>query len=145
MARDAGLKLPGFLLLIYPVTNISSFKTGSHEQFKEGYFLTRTQMEWFKGHYLKSETASRNPYVSPLLTRSFQGLPPTYIMTAEFDPLRDEAEALAEKMDAAGVPVTCTRYNGAVHAFVAMAGAVDIGKEALEEAAGELGKAWYRD
>jgi acetyl esterase len=142
MARDTGLQLPVFMLLLYPVADISSFDTQSHKKYAEGFFLTRTQLDWFKGHYLKSEGDSRNPYVSPLRARNRQGLPPAYIMTAEFDPLRDEAEALAEKMHKAGIPVACTRYNGAVHAFVAMAGAVKIGREALKEAAGELKKAF---
>ena len=133
--RDAGGPALAAQVLIYPVTDVSSFETGSHREFGDGYFLTRAAMDWFTGHYLASSDQKRNPEASPLLAPNLNGLPPALVITAEFDPLRDEGEAYAERLRQAGVPVTVTRYPGMIHGFVSMHGVLTGGRQAVKEAA----------
>jgi len=133
--RDAGGPALAAQLLIYPVTDVSSFETGSHRELGEGYFLTRAGMEWFTGHYLASADQKRHPEASPLLAPNLSGLPPALVITAEFDPLRDEGEAYAQRLQQAGVPVTVSRYPGMIHAFVSMRGVLSGGRQAIQEAA----------
>ncbi len=133
--RDAGGPTLAAQVLIYPVTDVSSFETGSHRELGEGYFLTRAGMEWFTGHYLASADQKRHPEASPLLAPNLSGLPPALVITAEFDPLRDEGEAYAQRLKQAGVPVTATRYPGMIHGFVSMRGVLSGGRQAIEEAA----------
>jgi acetyl esterase len=121
-------------LLLYPVTDLSSFDTVSHREYGEGYFLTRAAMEWFTGHYVGSGDV-RNPEVSPLLATNLSGLPPALVITAEFDPLRDEGEAYAKRLQQAGVPVTISRYPGMIHGFISMRGVLAGGRQAIQEAA----------
>lgn len=134
--RDCGGPELAAQLLLYPVMDLSSFETGSHREFGEGYFLTSTAMRWFAGHYLASPGQARDPEASPLLAPNLNGLPPALVITAEFDPLRDEGEAYGERLRQAGVPVTVTRYLGMIHAFVSMRGVLADGREAIREAAG---------
>lgn len=133
--RDAGGPALSAQVLIYPVTDSSSFETESHREFGENYFLTRAGMEWFTGHYLVSADQKRHPEVSPLLASNLSGLPPALVITAEFDPLRDEGEAYARRLEQAGVPVTVTRYPGMIHGFVSMRGVLSGGRQATKEAA----------
>jgi acetyl esterase len=133
--RDAGGPALAAQVLFYPVTDLSSFETASHRELGEGYFLTRASMEWFNGHYLASADLTRHPEASPLLAPDLSGLPPTLVITAEFDPLRDEGEAYAQRLQQAGVPVTLTRYPGMIHGFVAMRGVLTAGRQAIQEAA----------
>jgi acetyl esterase len=91
-------------VLIYPVTDLSSFETDSHRDLAEGYFLTRAAMNWFTGHYLPGPNLARHPEVSPLLASDVSGLPPGLVITAEFDPLRDEGEAYAQRFARQGCP-----------------------------------------
>ncbi|UAK32797.1 alpha/beta hydrolase [Nocardia asteroides] len=106
-------------VLFYPVTD-ANFDTGSYEQFAEGYFLTREGMKWFWDQYTTSAQERAQITVSPLRASTDQlaGLPPALVITAEADVLRDEGEAFAGKLRAAGVPVTQVRYGGIVHDFV---------------------------
>ncbi len=133
--RDAGGPPLALQVLFYPVTDLSSFETGSHREYSEGYFLTRAAMDWLTGHYLASADEKRHPEVSPLLAKDLSGLPPALVITAEFDPLRDEGEAYAQRLRQAGVPVTATRYPGMIHGFVSMRGVLTSGREAMSEAA----------
>jgi acetyl esterase len=133
--RDAGGPALAAQVLIYPVTDSSSLETGSHREFAEGYFLTSAGMEWFTGHYLASADQKRHPEVSPLLAPNLSGLPPALVITAEFDPLRDEGEAYAKRLQQAGVPVTISRYPGMIHGFVSMRGVLAGGRQAIQEAA----------
>jgi acetyl esterase len=133
--RDAGGPALAAQVLIYPVTDSSSLETGSHREFGEGYFLTSAGMEWFTGHYLTSADQKRHPEVSPLLAPNLSGLPPALVITAEFDPLRDEGEAYANRLKEAGVPVTISRYPGMIHGFVSMRGVLAGGRQAIQEAA----------
>lgn len=136
MARERGGPKIAFQLLIYPATD-SSFEQASHRELAEGYFLTRSRMMWFYGHYLTDQD-KLNPYACPLRANDLKGLPPALVITAEFDPLRDEGEDYGRRLRAAGVPVTVSRYDGTIHGFISMAGVIDKGKRGLEEASAAL-------
>jgi acetyl esterase len=121
--------------LVYPVTDLSSFETGSYCEFAEGHQLSRILMEWFRDHYLASPEDGRHPYASPLLAQDLRGLPPALVITAECDPLRDEGEAYAKRLEAAGVEVRCTRYAGMIHPFFSLSGAIPRALDAIQEVA----------
>jgi acetyl esterase len=137
MARDRGGPGLVFQLIVYPVTDAPG-GTPSYRENAEGYFLTADQMHWYWGHYMGSETGRRDPYACPLRAPDLRNLPPALVITAEFDPLRDEGEAYAARMREAGVAVKLSRYDGMVHAFFSMAAVVDKGRQAVEEAAAAL-------
>lgn len=105
-------------VMLWRVTD-ARFDDPSYQQFANGYFLTRNMMKWFWDNYTTSDKDRNNILASPLRATEAQlaGLPPTLIQTAELDVLRDEGEAFGRKLDAAGVPVTVTRYNGMIHDF----------------------------
>lgn len=125
-----------FQLLIYPSTGVGPTK--SYEDNGEGYFLTKELMAWFREHYLNSPEDAKHPHVSPYLYEDPSGLPPALVMTAEYDPLRDDGKAYANKLKAAGVDVIYSEYVGMIHGFVTMANFIDKGKFALQEAASVL-------
>ncbi|MCS7206713.1 MAG: alpha/beta hydrolase [Dehalococcoidia bacterium] len=104
-------------VLIYPVTDYTLDRP-SYLQNAEGYLLTREGMRWFWGHYLARAEDGAHPLASPLRAPDLTGLPPAIILTAEYDPLRDEGEAYAERLAQAGVPTVCLRYMGNIHGFV---------------------------
>jgi acetyl esterase/lipase len=106
-------------VLFYPVTN-AAFDTGSYAEFATGYFLRRDGMQWFWDQYTTDPAERALPTASPLQATAEQltGLPPTLVITGEADVLRDEGEAYANRLRAAGVSVTATRYQGIVHDFV---------------------------
>jgi acetyl esterase len=133
--RNAGGPLLASQVLIYPVADLSNFETESYRTFKEGYGLTRAAMVWFAGHYLSSPELGSQPEISPLLAGDLGGLPPALVITAEFDPLRDEGEAYAARLKQAGVRVTLTRYPGLIHGFVVMRGVLAGGRQAICEIA----------
>jgi len=139
LARDRGKPSIKFQLLIYPATD-GALDTYSHRTFKD-YFLTDKAVQYFWGHYARDDADRRDPLASPALAKSHKGLPPALVITAEFDPLRDEGEAYGEKLRAAGVPVTISRYDGTIHGFFTMTGVLDKGKAAVEEASAALRKA----
>jgi acetyl esterase/lipase len=143
MARDRGTPQLRYQLLVYPVTD-AACDTPSYRENADGYFLTRDMMRWFWNHYLRSSADGENPYASPLRAGDFHGLPPALVMTAEFDPLRDEGEAYAARLRAADVPVTLSRYDGMIHGFFGMAGVVDRAQDAVKEAAARLRRALER-
>jgi acetyl esterase len=126
-------------VLIYPVTDLSSFETESHREFGEGYLLTRSGMQYCTRYYLADPALMRHPEVSPLLASDLTGLPPALVITAEFDPLRDEGEAYARRLKEAGVPVSLRRYDGMIHGFVSMHGMIPDGRNAIQEAARFIG------
>jgi acetyl esterase len=116
MARDRGRPHIRYQLLIVPVTNYA-FDTASYGENGEGYVLTKEEMEWFWDHYLATPADGANPYASPLRAPDFRGLPPALVMTAEYDPLRDEGRAYAERLREARVPVFYQCRKGMVHMF----------------------------
>lgn len=119
----AGGPSPAYQVLIYPVTDLST-KTRSYELFATGYFLTEAQMDWYRAHYI-GDADGTDPRCSPLLADDLTGLPPAYVTTAGFDVLRDEGEAYAARLEAAGVPTTLRRHEGLVHGWI---NAVSIGR-----------------
>ena len=142
MARDQKTPKIEFQLLIYPATDITC-AAPSHKTNTE-YILTPADIRWFMGHYLRSDDDRRNPLASPLFTASFKGLPPALIITAEFDPLRDEGEDYGRKLREAGVPVQVSRYEGMVHGFISMSDMIDKGKAGIAEAAAALKKVFSK-
>lgn len=114
------LPMPHFQLLFYPVTDVLN-KTYSYHLFKQGYVLNEAQMDWAKALYV-SDGRYEDPAVSPLLAPSLQGIPPAYIATAEFDVLRDEGEAYAERLKAAAADTRLRRAPGLIHGFANMMG-----------------------
>lgn len=132
VAREQGGPALRYQLLIYPVTDYG-FDTLSYRQNGTGYMLSRADMEWYWKHYLASEADGRHPHVSPLRAEELRGLPPALVITAEFDPLRDEGEAYAARLKEAGVSVVLSRYEGVIHNFVRLHTVLDQGKRAIQE------------
>ncbi|WP_434675121.1 alpha/beta hydrolase [Pseudomonas sp. D3-10] len=118
MAKDKGTPAIRFQALLWPVTD-ANFETASYNQFAEGHFLSKNMMKWFWDNYTTDAGQRNEIYASPLraTTAQLKGLPPALVQTAEADVLRDEGEAYARKLDAAGVPVTTVRYNGMIHDY----------------------------
>jgi len=116
--QESGPRIAG-QLLFYPVTN-ADFESSSYKQFADGPWLTKSAMQWFWDQYLPDPSLRKNPTASPLMasTQQLRGLPPTLIITAENDVLRDEGEAYGRKLIEAGVQVVTTRYNATIHDFV---------------------------
>lgn len=137
MARDRGGPALCHQLLIYPVTD-HHCDTASYQEHAEGYMLTRDMMRWFWSHYLADAAQGDDPLASPLRAQDLSRLPPATVITAEFDPLRDEGEAFAEKLIAAGVDTRLTRYDGVFHGFYGMTKAIDKARRAVEQSAGAL-------
>jgi len=131
--RDGG-PAPAFQLLIYPVTDLSK-KHESYRLFSEGFFLTEKTMDWYRAHYLPDASVALDPAVSPLLAEDLSGLAPAHVVTAGFDPLRDEGEAYARRLEAAGVAVSLRRYPGLVHGFVNATSLGTSARCAMEEIA----------
>jgi acetyl esterase len=105
--------------MYYPVTD-AAMDTDSYEQFTEGYYLTAKAMEWFWDAYAPDVERRSEPFASPLRAGDDQlaGLPPAYLIVDEADVLRDEGEAYAARLRAAGVAVTTVRYDGITHDFM---------------------------
>jgi acetyl esterase len=133
--RDGGPPIR-FQLLVYPVVD-ATLAHPSIDENAEGYFLTKAAMLWFGQNYLAGAGADpTDPQVSPLLAapEALTGLPPALVVTAEYDPLRDEGEAYAAALRAAGVEATATRYDGVIHGFFQLSDVIPEGKSAIDEA-----------
>jgi acetyl esterase/lipase len=135
-ARDGGPR-PAVQLLIYPVTDLSR-KHPSYRLFADGFFLTEREMDWYRRHYLPDEAAAADPRASPLLAEDLRGLPPAIVLTAGFDVLRDEGEAYARRLEAAGVPVRLSRRAGLIHGFANATAVSRPARAAMQQAAGWL-------
>ncbi len=133
LARDRNGPSIAYQLLAYPVTD-ARFDTSSYRDNADGYLLTRAGMEWFWDSYCANPSDRKNPLATPLNATNFGKLPPALIMTAEFDPLRDEGEAYAAKLKAAGVQVDCIRFDGLIHDFLAMSRQLSAVKPAMDKA-----------
>jgi acetyl esterase len=140
MARDRGGPALRHQLLVYPVTD-ADFSRASYRENAEGYLLTTKAMEWFWGHYVPDPAQRRDAYASPLRAADLSGLPPAFVLTAEYDPLRDEGEALAGRLAQAGVETRLTRYDGAIHGFFAMGLLAEVARRAIDDAAREVRQA----
>ena len=142
MARDRGAPKIAYQLLVYPATR-RELDTPSHKQFAtDGYYiLSRADMEWFWGHYLARDADAANPYACPERAKSLAGLPPALVITAEFDPLRDEGEAYAARLREAGVATVLKRYDGVTHGFFGMPSVIEKSRVAIAEASAALRRA----
>ena len=139
MAKAAGSPALAFQLLVYPVTDFS-YHTPSYRENGEGYLLTLESMEWFWNHYLNSPEDGANPKASPMRAADVSGLPRALVITAQYDPLRDEGEAYAGRLSEAGVPTTAIRFNGQIHGFFAN-GAIEDGLAVVRIASDHLKRA----
>ena len=141
LARERGGPPLVFQLLIYPATDLR-MGSSSIEENAEGYGLTKRDMLWFRGHYLRSTADATDPLASPLLAPDLRGVPPALIITAEYDPLRDEGERYGARLREAGVPVTISRYDGMIHGFTGMGAVMDQGTRSVAECAHALRAAY---
>lgn len=119
LARDSVGSTPAMQALIYPITDAVGGQT-SREEFARGFLLSRADMDWYENHYLSPDVDHADPRVSVLRAADLSGLPPAYVATAGFDPLRDEGEAYAKRMQEAGVEVILRRHPGLTHSFANM-------------------------
>ncbi|MFC7516792.1 alpha/beta hydrolase [Herbaspirillum sp. GCM10030257] len=136
LSRDSTMELPAIAhqLLFYPVMD-AACDTGSFDTYARGYLLTRDMMRWFWKQYLRTPADADDSRACPLRTDRFAGLPAATVITAEFDPLRDEGARYAQCLSAAGVPVEYKCWDGVFHGFASMTGILGAADEALEFAA----------
>jgi acetyl esterase len=128
---------PVFQLLFYPTTD-STTRRRSRDLFADGFFLTDDDMTWFLDHYCPDIETRSDPRISVLLAEDLRGLPPAYVATAGFDPLRDEGNAYADRLREAGVPVVKRQHDDLIHGFVSFLNLGTRFREAVSEAAGAL-------
>ena len=140
MARDRNGPEFAMQLLLYPITE-PSMASASFRENAEGYLLTKTMMAWFWDHYCPDIEQRKHPLISPLMASDLSGLPPALMITAEFDPLREEGEAYAARLKEAGVEVEMRRFNGFIHGFFSLAGIIEATREAVELVGSALRKA----
>jgi len=124
-------------VLIYPQTDYT-FQSPSHKEFAKGFLLEEESLHWYADQYIPKGVDRKTPYLSPLWATDFTFLPPALIITAEYDPLRDEAEAYADKLKQAGIKVILHRYKEVTHGFFQMGGILNIAAQAMEEVAESL-------
>lgn len=144
LARDRGGPNIHFQLLLYPVTDCDLTRP-SYEANGQGYLLEQATMRWFWDQYCPDPEARRHPDASPLLADDLSRLPPALVVTAEFDPLRDEGEAYANALRDAGVTVDAVCYDGLVHDFFATAQVFQASRPGFEHACQALRQALARD
>jgi acetyl esterase len=141
MARDRGT--PGFIhqLLVYPNTDATA-DTESMREVIDEHFFNKNAIAWYWSMYLTSPEDGLSPLASPLKAVDLSGLPPATVITAELDPLRDEAELYGKRLAESGVPVEIIRYDGMMHGFFTMVGILDTARDAVGTAADRLADAF---
>jgi acetyl esterase/lipase len=137
LARDESGPSPALQALIYPVTDAVGGQR-SRDEFAKGFLLTKADMDWFEHHYLPPGSDNADPRVSMLRAGDLSDLPPAYVATAGFDPLRDEGEAYAARLREAGVRVALRRHPGLIHGFANMTAVSSTAREAMRELCGAL-------
>ena len=143
MAADRNGPSIAMQLLVYPVTD-RKFDNVSYSDNAKGYMLEQETMRWYWNHYLASDADAANPYAAPQQATSVAGQPPALVITAEFDPLRDEGEVYGKRLQEAGVETTISRYDGMIHGFFAMVGVIDKSAVVMAEATSALKAAFAR-
>ena len=141
LARERGGPSLIHQLLVYPNTDAGA-DTESMREINDPYFFNVNSIKWYWGMYLSSARDADNPLASPLRAADLSGLPPATVITAEFDPLRDESEMYAKRLAEAGVPAEIIRYDGMMHGFFTMVGILDTAREAIATAADRLSSAF---
>jgi acetyl esterase len=138
LAANDGGPAPALQVLIYPVTDFTT-RRRSRELFGDGFLLTNAEMDWFEDNYLgPGSPQAGDPRASPLLADDLSGLPPALVVTAAFDPLRDEGEAYAKALRNAGTPATLRRFPGFIHGFINGAGVSRTARDAVVEIGGAI-------
>ncbi len=137
MARDNGGPSIGLQVLLYPVTDLGA-ESKSYVDFAEGFMLTRESMRWFAAHYLRTERDAADWRVSPLRAPSLAGVAPALVVTAGFDPLRDEGDAYARRLRESGVRGDHVSYGGMIHGFAPMGRLIETGNRAVAHIAAAL-------
>jgi acetyl esterase len=137
MARDAGGPPIALQALLYPVTDVAA-ESRSYGDLADGYLLTRDSMRWFIAHYLGKPQDAEDWRVSPTRATSLAGVAPALVITAGHDPLRDEGDAYAQKLRAAGVRVDHVSFGGMIHGFIPMGKLIETGNRAVSLIAGSL-------
>ena len=140
--RRQGLPMPAFQLLIYPATDLGR-TCESHRLFGQGFFLTTELKDWFIANYLLDPADEKNVRASPLFERDLAGLPPAHVVTAGFDPLRDEGELYAHSLREAGVATTLRCYDSLVHGFASMGGVIEAAERAVDDLGDVLRRALW--
>lgn len=135
-ARDRNGPAIALQALVYPVTD-ADFTNGSYRDPANQLMLTREAMAWFWDNYAPDAASRAEPDAAPLRAENLAGLPPALVITAEHDVLRDEGEAYAERLRAAGVPVELTRYPGQMHGFFTLL-MLPAGAQAIDQIAGAI-------
>ena len=123
--------------------DLSKLTTQSYQNFEEGFFLSKKIMAKYIDHYTPDIASRKEDYASPLLAKNLVNLPPALIITAGFDPLRDEGEQYGERLKAAGIHTTITRYKGTIHVFFGLAVLGKAGTIAVKEVGDTLTKEFY--
>ena len=139
VARDRGGPKIAFQLLAVPVTDLR-YGSASHDEFAEGFGLTKADMEWYARHYIRTDADTDDPYAS-VLRADLRGLPPALVITAECDPLRDDGEAYATRLAELGIAAKAKRYPGMFHGFLAFPEIVAEARRAYEDAGSALREA----
>jgi acetyl esterase len=141
--RDAGGPALAGQLLVYPAVDVTG-EYASRWENAEGYFLDLPTMAWFMDHYAADAALHEDPRISPLRHTDLSGLPPAVVVTAEYDPLRDEGEAYVEALRAAGVPVEVRRFDGMIHGFFDMGAFSPGAQAAIDEACAMFAKVLHQ-
>lgn len=146
MARDREGPALTAQILYYPLTTFQDVMLPSRSIYDSGYYLlSRRVMYLARDKYTPEEEMWSSPYTSPLDAEDLSGLPPALIITAEFDPLRDEGEVYGKRLKEAGVPVQALRYNGVMHGFVSFYEVMNRGNHGLNQSATFLRKAFHTE
>ena len=141
LARDDGFPPLASQLLVYPCTAPEP-ETPSHRKFAQGYVLTREGIVWFYKQYLRNDRDRNDMRFAPLIADDLANLPPALVLVAGYDPLRDEGVEYAKRLVEAGNRVTLTNYEGMIHGFYLMGGAVDAARQAVAQSAQALREAF---
>jgi len=139
--REAGRPMPAFQLLIYPATDMRAVAP-SHTTNGQGYMLTNDSIHWYRGNYIGDQADWSDWRASPLLAQSHAGLPPALVLTAGFDPLRDEGLQYANALSAAGVPTQYVCFERQIHGFITMGRVIEEAHTAVGLCGAALRRAW---
>jgi acetyl esterase len=141
LTKERGGPSLRFQALVYPATGTPWDDRTSLVENSEGYMLTTKSIVWFVEQYLNDRADGEHPHFAPTRAADLSGLPPALVVTAEYDPLRDEGETYGQMLQAAGVPCTISRYDGQIHGFASMGASLDRGRDAVQEVAAALRQA----
>ena len=144
MAKERGGPRIRCQVLLYPVIE-PDFETASYRENATGYSLTRSMMQWFWDAYAPNPQDRLHRHAAPSRAPDLSGLPPAYVITAEYDPLRDEGESYAHRLEQAGVTVTLERWDGMIHGFVRWTEAVEEARQLLDKIREQLDRAFSSD